>query len=202
VSGELSLGRENADVVLDDPEMSRRHAVVRRVDDALEISDTNSANGTFVNGTRIDGSRKLTHGDTIRLGTTTLTVDLPAPARQETDSAPALLVTEGPRAGERFPVAGELSLGRENADVILDDGEVSRRHAVVRRVDGALEISDSNSANGTFVNDSRIGDAHRLSDGDVIRLGKTSLKVELPSASQATTVSGGITPTVVTPPPG
>jgi serine protease Do len=202
VSGELSLGRENADVVLDDPEMSRRHAVVRRVDDALEISDTNSANGTFVNGTRIDGSRKLTHGDTIRLGTTTLTVDLPAPAGQETDSAPALLVTEGPRAGERFPVAGELSLGRENADVILDDGEVSRRHAVVRRVDGALEISDSNSANGTFVNDSRIGDAHRLSDGDVIRLGKTSLKVELPPASQPTTVSGGIAPTVVTPPPG
>jgi serine protease Do len=201
VAGEVSLGRENADVVLSDPEMSRRHAVVRQVDGALEISDANSANGTFVNGSRIDGSRRLTHGDSIRLGGTTLTVELPVAARQDTDSVPTLVVTEGVRTGERFPVVTELSLGRENADIVLDDGEVSRRHAVVRRVDGAIEISDANSANGTFVNGSRIDGTSRLADGDVVRLGKTSMKVEVPQTSRATTISGGSSRTVVTPPP-
>jgi serine protease Do len=202
VAGELSLGRENADVVVDDPEMSRRHAVVRRVDGALEISDTNSANGTFVNGSRIEGGRRLAHGDSIRVGSTVLTVDLPVAARQDDASAPMLVITDGPRAGERFPVAAELSVGRENADIVLDDGEVSRRHAVVRRADGALEISDANSANGTFVNGTRIDGTQRLTDGDLVRMGKTTMKVEVPRSLGATTVSGGGAQTVATPPPG
>ena len=168
---------------------------------ALEISDANSANGTFVNGSRIDGPRKLAHGDSVRVGGTTLAVELPAGDRQAEASTPVLVVVEGPRAGERFPVERELSLGRENADIVFDDGEVSRRHAVVRRVDGALEISDANSANGTFVNGSRLNGPRPLADGDEVRLGKAMLKVEIPRVSSATTISGGAAPTAVTPPP-
>ena len=117
------------------------------------------------------------------------------------ETVPALVVVEGPRAGERFPVERELSLGRENADIVFDDGEVSRRHAVVRRVDGALEISDANSANGTFVNGSRLNGPRPLADGDEVRLGKAMLKVEIPRVSSATTISRGAAPTAVTPPP-
>ena len=159
------------------------------------------AGATAGSGRGWQADRRLAHGDSIRLGGTTLNVELPVGARQDTDLAPTLVVTEGPRTGERFPVATELTLGRENADIVLDDGEVSRRHAVVRRVDGALEISDASSANGTFVNDARIDGTRRLADGDVVRLGKTSLKVEAPQGSRATTVSPGSTRTVVTPPP-
>jgi pSer/pThr/pTyr-binding forkhead associated (FHA) protein len=65
-----------------------------------------------------------------------------------------------------------------------------------------LAISDANSANGTFVNDVRISGSQQLADGDLIRLGKTTLKVELPRTSSATVISGAGTHTVVTPPPG
>jgi pSer/pThr/pTyr-binding forkhead associated (FHA) protein len=189
VVDELSLGRENADVVFDDTEVSRRHAVVRVVDGTLEISDAGSANGTFVNGSRIDGDRRLRDGDVIRVGQTTLKIELPIADRPPAGVLPALIVTDGARAGERFPVEDELSLGRENADVVFDDAEVSRRHAVVRVVDGTLEISDAGSANGTFVNGSRIDGAQRLAEGDVIRVGQTTLKVEIPQPSTATTLS-------------
>jgi pSer/pThr/pTyr-binding forkhead associated (FHA) protein len=111
-------------------------------------------------------------------------------------------VTEGVGAGERFQVERELSFGRGEADVVLDDAEVSRRHAVVRLSNGALEISDANSANGTFVNGARISGSQVLADGDLIRLGKTTLKVELPRFAGATVVSAGGPQTVVAPPPG
>lgn len=202
VENEISLGRENADVVLDDAEVSRRHAIVRRTNGALEIVDQGSANGTFVNGARIDGSRRLANGDSVRLGGTAFGVELPGAAEPDgKEAVPTLVVTHGPREGERLPVKTELTLGRENADVVLDDAEVSRRHATVRRSNGTLEISDAGSANGTFVNDSRITGAQTLKAGDVIRLGKTKLTVELPPAVGETVVVG-VPHTVVTPPPG
>src|SRR5439155_1581703 len=119
------------------------------------------------------------------------------------EELPALVVAEGGRPGERFPVIGDLSLGRQNADVVLDDPEVSREHAVVRQVPGGgLEIADANSANGTFVNGIRIDGNQQLSDGDLIRLGKTTLKVELPLRSAATVIAPAEVRTVVAPPQG
>jgi pSer/pThr/pTyr-binding forkhead associated (FHA) protein len=86
-------------------------------------------------------------------------------------------------------VDGKLTLGREQADIAFDDPELSRRHAVVTAVDGAFEISDSGSANGTFVNERRIDGATTLSNGDVIRVGRTTLEVELDRVGQRTTLS-------------
>jgi serine protease Do len=201
VEREISLGRENADVILEDAEVSRRHAIVRRTNGALEVVDQGSANGTFVNGSRIDGARTLANGDSVRLGATAFGVELPAAEESEREGdVPSLVVTKGPRAGERFAVKTELTLGRENADVVLDDGEVSRRHATVRSADGTLEITDAGSANGTFVNSSRVAGSQQLNAGDVIRLGKTELTVELPRPV-AETVVVGVPRTVVTPPP-
>jgi serine protease Do len=202
VEGEISFGRENADVVLDDGEVSRRHAIVRRTNGALEIVDQGSANGTFVNGSRIEGARALRNGDSVRLGATALNVELPTAEEPEREAGvPSLVVTEGPRTGERFAVEAELTLGRENADIVLEDAEVSRRHATVRSSDGTLEITDAGSANGTYVNGSRVVGSQQLNAGDVIRLGKTMLTVELPRGV-AETVVAGVPATVVTPPPG
>lgn len=89
-----------------------------------------------------------------------------------------LVVKSGPRAGRRIPIEGDVVIGREGADVVLEDPEVSRRHALVRTLEDAVEIEDLQSTNGTFVNDIEIEGSTRLRKGDSIRVGNTRLEVD------------------------
>jgi pSer/pThr/pTyr-binding forkhead associated (FHA) protein len=184
VTGKLVIGREDADLVLDDPQVSRRHAAVSPADGGLEIEDLRSANGTSVNGVAIRGPKRLHKGDVIQLGGVRLAADVAAAPRNVTvlavnPNGPHLRVTNGPLADRRFVVGDGLIIGRQNADLLLDDPQVSRRHAVVRAVDGELEIEDLGSANGTFVNGARVDSPHRLSAGDEIAIGPIVLEANV-----------------------
>jgi ABC transport system ATP-binding/permease protein len=65
----LQLGRDPGnDVVLDAPIVSRFHAVVERIGQRFRVRDLQSANGTFVNGERVEGETWLAPGDAIRVG--------------------------------------------------------------------------------------------------------------------------------------
>ena len=64
-----SVGRDSASSIrLHDTEVSRRHAEFRLVNGLYHLVDVGSANGTFVNGERLRGPRRLRHGDRIGLG--------------------------------------------------------------------------------------------------------------------------------------
>lgn len=68
----IIMGRmEGCDVILADRGVSRRHAEIRREGDEWVVIDLGSTNGTDVNGKRVNRHR-LTHGDRIALGDTTL----------------------------------------------------------------------------------------------------------------------------------
>jgi signal transduction histidine kinase len=66
----LMVGREKADVLIADRAVSRRHAELSFRDGQWVLQDMSSANGTFVNGRRIDRPVQLRHEDRIRIGTT------------------------------------------------------------------------------------------------------------------------------------
>jgi hypothetical protein len=71
------VGRgDDADVVLDDPGVSRRHAEIRVTTDGphlvTHIRDLGSTNGTFIDGNRVTGA-ELREGNSITLGRTRLT---------------------------------------------------------------------------------------------------------------------------------
>ncbi len=71
------LGRSReADVVVDDPNVSRRHAEVRPSGGSWIVRDLGSTNGVKVNGRRIQGAQSLKPGDTIELGTARVTFEL------------------------------------------------------------------------------------------------------------------------------
>jgi hypothetical protein len=78
-SGGATLGRSReADIVLDDMNVSRKHAEVRPSGGSWIVRDLGSTNGVRVNGRRLDPARpqSLKRGDVIELGTSRATFEL------------------------------------------------------------------------------------------------------------------------------
>jgi pSer/pThr/pTyr-binding forkhead associated (FHA) protein len=74
----LTIGRQGTDIVLPDPEVSRKHAVMRVLEDGgAAIEDVGSTNGTYVNEQRIDGATVVGVGDVVRFGNTLWHVSAP-----------------------------------------------------------------------------------------------------------------------------
>jgi hypothetical protein len=112
-----------------------------------------------------------------------------------------LIVKEGPLAGQRLELEHEVVVGRANADITIGDPELSRRHAVLRPGEHALEIEDLGSLNGTWVNGRRI-ETTTLAPGDLVKIGDSVLQVEdVPSQAQPTRISAAprVAETVVAP---
>lgn len=96
----------------------------------------------------------------------------------------AVLITlDGMRVSERFVIdKGENYIGRDSeTDIKISDGEVSRRHAVIRwlnqartgQEDPVCSFEDLGSTNGSEVNGETIEKPVLLYDGDLIKLGRT-----------------------------
>jgi pSer/pThr/pTyr-binding forkhead associated (FHA) protein len=100
----------------------------------------------------------------------------------------SLRFTAGPLTGRRVEVAAALVLGRQ-ADLVIDDSQVSRRHVAVRPTGDWLEVEDLGSLNGTWVNGARIEGRARLAPGDRVRLGDTTFEVEGAAAPAPATVA-------------
>ena len=91
---------------------------------------------------------------------------------------PAVVVKTGPEAGRRVELGVEVVIGRQDADLVLRDPEVSRRHAVLRRSGESVVIEDLDSTNGTFVKGERIRRPITVGPGDQVRIGRTTLEIE------------------------
>ena len=89
-----------------------------------------------------------------------------------------LRVVSGPAAGRTVDIEGEVVIGREDTDLEIDDPELSRRHAVVRRFANRIQVEDLGSTNGTFVDGARIAEPTLLGGGAQIKIGTTVLAVE------------------------
>ncbi|MFZ2228403.1 MAG: FHA domain-containing protein [Candidatus Nanopelagicaceae bacterium] len=84
-----------------------------------------------------------------------------------------LIVHRGPSKGARFLLTDIATIGRspEN-EVFLDDVTVSRKHAIVSRIQGKVfHLKDLGSLNGTYVNGYSTLEV-QLSSGDEIQIGK------------------------------
>jgi hypothetical protein len=64
----LGRSKTQADLVLDDPNVSRQHAAIERVDDTWVLADLGSTNGCYVDGQRVS-RRRLVDGDVIEITT-------------------------------------------------------------------------------------------------------------------------------------
>lgn len=88
----------------------------------------------------------------------------------------------GEITGQEINVDRDMLVGRhQDADVLLQAAEISRRHAALLLKDQALWVQDLNSSNGTFVNDIRIEQEKQLHDGDIVQFASFKFSVLEPA---------------------
>lgn len=121
--GETSIGRDpRNDLTLDDPRVSRQHALVRITTEGVTLTDLNSGNGTFVNGQRIS-QITLANDDNIKLGDCKLTfvTEMTAPLLppEEEDSGLREVLQKTPEEMMTSCAIGEPGTSQELPPVAL-----------------------------------------------------------------------------------
>jgi ABC transport system ATP-binding/permease protein len=192
---DVVIGRDvRADVRLPDPLVSRAHMMLRCLDGRWVAIDNESRNGMFVGDRRVY-SVDIRSGETIHVGNPDgprLTFELGRSAGSADDQAPTQV---GPEADRRTDVAsipatvtrarwrgataaappGSTAIGRApDNDMVIPDVLASRYHAFLVPTAQGVQIVDTGSINGTFVNARRIKDA-LLRHGDVVTIGNVDL---------------------------
>ena len=125
----VMLGREQGnDVVLDDMDVSRRHAEVFPSPKGVYIRDNDSSNGVFINKSKIDKPYRLSHGDRIKLGNTLIFfVDMQAGREQTTmlSTVPA----QPPKPQPKQPPQREAPLVPVEATVYVEKRSTAKKAA-------------------------------------------------------------------------
>ena len=97
---------------------------------------------------------------------------------------PKVIITDGPGAGEEYPIERAVIAGRLPSNGIpLKDKKSSREHAKIYKQGQDYAIVDLNSSNGTEVNGQRVT-KRVLKDGDEIVIGTDTMRYELLEADK------------------
>lgn len=135
VPGVYFVGRgEDADLRLDDPGVSRRHAAIRVVGDGAEVEDLGSRNGVLLNGQPVRGVQPLAPGDVLGVGEHELRVARPGfPDASDTGTRPLRAPPPRPQVPEPGSV-GSLGLlsPREQQVLKLIASGLSQRDIAAR----------------------------------------------------------------------
>jgi hypothetical protein len=87
------------------------------------------------------------------------------------EELPVLIAQTGPLNGQRWPISGELIVGRDaDCEVVVADRQVSRQHARFTVTDKGVTVEDLGSKNGTHHNGQQIDEQVLLQDGDVVQV--------------------------------
>lgn len=173
--GENSIGREGADVLLSNPTVSRRHALITLDDGKCWIEDSGSTNGTFVAGRQLSlGERvELDDGAELKFGSVALTLILPsAPAVSSEDEDSEL------GDPDAFPELEEIADAEEEADEEFASEAVAQPQVVARLVsesdpsiaydvvEGANTIGRRPGNTIVISNDPYVSGSHALLESD------------------------------------
>lgn len=88
----------------------------------------------------------------------------------------SLAIIDGSDAGNVFRIEKpRVTIGRSNADIVINDTEASRQHAAIEVRDTIYLLHDLSSTNGTRVDGRKITEPTELSDKGEFQIGSTTL---------------------------
>ncbi|WP_336322843.1 FHA domain-containing protein [Streptomyces lavendofoliae] len=179
-TGGQAAGRA-CDVLVTAPAGTALAAVASGLAAAVSGADPSGAVVLHAGGERLDPQRRVL-GEPPLVDGAVLSLQVPGEDHAPLDGAAARLhVVAGPDAGGVHLLhPGRVRIGRSaDADVPLDDPDVSRLHcAVTVTDDGRVTVADLGSTNGTTLDGSEVGTRPvRLTPGALLRLGESSLRL-------------------------
>ncbi len=126
----IVVGRgEDADILIDNPSMSRRHAEFRQEGAAWVVEDLGSSNGTFMNGERIEGAQPVDVGTEVAFGKFSIVFGK-AVGEDPPAAAPAAPAAR-PAAPAAAAVEGTMHIKGHEVQELLKDAERKRRAHLV-----------------------------------------------------------------------
>ena len=196
LGGKVVIGRDpSCDLVLDLPQISRRHTEIEVLNSQLFLRDLGSTNGSSVNGQSVS-SATVRPGDTVSIDVVEFEVEGPDDDQENTIArsfaidtnapiGPYLLIRSGDRAGEKILlVNSRYSIGRTPGnDIVLEDQSISKRHALIIRTDGGWKIEDCESTNGTSINGETVMGG-QLHHADRVRVGSIKIAFIVPDMQE------------------
>ena len=178
--GDTTLGSAGDNtVVLNRPGIALHHASLSVGDRGFVLSVTDPSARVHVNARPVREKAILRLGDVVSLDTlqfvlkpdrdASIRTDVPAAsatadeAQTRTRNVPPKAVLRGVSGlyfGKIVPLRGRLVIGRgSDCDLVLDEPEMSRRHALIENTGDVIFLRDLGSANGTFVNGVQVRNA-------------------------------------------
>jgi hypothetical protein len=119
-----------------------------------EPLSSSSADNTTSRVRRMRSDESVGNEDTASSTISPEVLELPA------DRKYTLSVLHGRASGQKFPLTkSRTTIGRADCDIVLDDPECSRKHAVIEILGVRNVVRDLGSTNGTFVNGKRVDEA-------------------------------------------
>ncbi|MFJ4961483.1 FHA domain-containing protein [Streptomyces sp. NPDC088729] len=172
------------DVLVTAPAGTALAAVASGLASAVSGPETSQGGGAvvlFAGRERLDAQR-IALGEPPLVDGAVLSLQVPGPDEAADDTVPAQLhVVAGPDAGGVHLLhGGRVRIGRSaEADVLLDDPDVSRLHcAVTVSDDGRVSVADLGSTNGTSLDGAEVRDRPvALAPGALLRLGESALRL-------------------------
>jgi pSer/pThr/pTyr-binding forkhead associated (FHA) protein/S1-C subfamily serine protease len=202
VTRQMLVGRgQDCDLVLSDPSVSSRHALLESESDRLFITDLGSTNGTFVADEPIHARLEVGAGAKLRFGTLEVAVlgAIPNPVQHPIVHKPAMagrtvaLDRSAPAAlclpnGSEMDVVDGMGLGRDpsNGIAFAADPKTSANHARLEVRGQEIWLHDLQSRNGTWVNGKKIRQPVRLSHNDTVMIGAQTLRLRVGGAALST----------------
>ena len=186
-------------IVLAGPGVAQRHARIENDGRGLTLTVLDATATTHVNARPVREKALLRLGDSLNIDAIRILIkperddvvrtSIPESA-QELDDAETRVRAVPPRAvlrgvsgshfGKVIPIRVRLTIGRgSECDLVLDEPEMSRKHAVIENSGDGLYLRDLGSANGTFVNGVQVKNAV-LHPGDQIAFDRNRFLIEAP----------------------
>jgi adenylate cyclase len=132
---EIAIGRElKNDLILDDPRVSRYHAVAYKTAEGVTFRDLGSGNGVFVNGQRIapNVDIKLTENTQVKLGSCTLTYQDVDPLRTQEAQNALREVMQKPPSEMLVTSALKPYTRPEDVPVLIYHQELEKKERILR----------------------------------------------------------------------